>query len=82
MEETLKDREPVNVSLFDLVADIHDVDVYTLEPQRLAVTGKGYLHAIRFTSEKGAVQGWRSCTRCLMVQKRRGITRRCCNVHY
>ena len=33
-EKTLKHGEPVNVSLFDLVADIHDVDVYTLEPQR------------------------------------------------
>ena len=32
-EKTLKHGEPVNVSLFDLVADIHDVDVYTLEPQ-------------------------------------------------
>ena len=55
-EKTLKDGESVNVSLFDLVADIHNVDVYTLEPQRYAVTGRGHLQASRFTSEKDAVQ--------------------------
>lgn len=30
---SLQDRQPVNVGLFDMVAEKHDVDIYTLEPQ-------------------------------------------------
>ena len=56
-EKTLKDGEPVNVNVFELVADIHEADIYILEPQRHAVTGKGYLQASCFPSEKGATQG-------------------------
>ena len=57
--ESLKLGEPVNVGLFDLVAEQHGVDIYTLEPQINVVTKESWLQpeAVHFPREEGAVFG-------------------------
>ncbi len=47
----------MNVDVFDMVAEDHKVDVYTLEPQLNEVTKESCLHAVHFPTKEGASKG-------------------------
>ena len=52
----------MNVGLFDMVAEEHDVDVYVLQPRRNPQTRESFLHAVRFLGVEGVLSGCTSMT--------------------
>ena len=48
--DSLKDGQIVNVGVFEMVAEEHDVDIYVLEAQMLKETRESVLHAVRYQS--------------------------------
>ncbi|CAK0787947.1 hypothetical protein CVIRNUC_011169 [Coccomyxa viridis] len=48
--DSLRGGQPVNVSLFEMVAEEHNVDIYVLQPEVNRQTRQGFLHALRFSA--------------------------------
>ena len=60
--DSLRGGQPVNVSLFEMVAEEHNVDIYVLQPEVNRQTRQGFLHALRFSAVEGVSQQYRTYT--------------------
>ena len=51
--DSLKNGQMVNVGVFEIVAEEHDVDIYVLEAQMNTHTRENVLHAVRYSAWEG-----------------------------
>ena len=51
--DSFRDGQMVNVGVFEMVAEEHDVDIYVLEAQINTETHESVLHAVRYSAGGG-----------------------------